>query len=332
MESAKYLDQVKEQCGLRSDYALAKCLGITQPEANLIRRGRKTPNPELCVRIADLLGLNPVELLLVAQKDKASTSVKPYWSMALTAVDVMSQVPTRPRYLPQKVKAIGQELRQLTNQVLFYEGALAHAEAVRLMETTQRSVDSVMERWHLWRKGEPFYPDYLLVNQCAVQRHVAVRRLLILSKRDLQGTQSVAESVQVMRDQKSAGVAVFYALREDLEQAVTFQRFAHSFKTYGGTDEINMALFDEELILLSHGYQQVPLGLSRNRQSFTHIDQLQITWKPEHLHHLNPMPLFDMTCYVSPFRGEQAFRRQITRWTMPSKSSRRSKSSMVKKR
>ncbi|MDA0739109.1 MAG: hypothetical protein O2999_08800 [Nitrospirae bacterium] len=179
MESAKYLEQVKAQCGLRSDYALAKCLGITQPEANLIRRGRKTPNPELCVRIAELLGLNPVELLLVAQKDKAPTSVKPYWSMALTAVDVLSQMPKRPRYLPLKVKAIGQELRQLTNQVLLYDGALAHAEAVRLMETTQRSVDSVMERWHLWRKGEPFYPNYLLVNQSAIQRAVSVRRLLI---------------------------------------------------------------------------------------------------------------------------------------------------------
>ncbi len=137
MESSKNLEQVKAQCGLRSDYALAKCLGITQPEANLIRRGRKTPNSELCVRIAELLGLNPVELLLVAQKNKAPTSVKPYWSMALTAVDVMSQVPKRPRYLPLKVKAIGQELRQLTNQVLLYDGALAHAEAVRLMETTQ---------------------------------------------------------------------------------------------------------------------------------------------------------------------------------------------------
>lgn len=332
MESAKYLEQVKAQCGLRSDYALAKCLGITQPEANLIRRGLKTPNPELCVRIAELLGLNPVELLLVAQKDKAPTSVKPYWSMALTAVDVMSQVPKRPRYFPLKVKAIGQELRQLTNQVLLYDGALAHAEAVRLMETTQRSVDSVMERWHLWRKGEPFYPNYLLVNQSAIQRAVSVRRLLILTNRDLKTTQSVAESVQVMQDQKRAGVAVFYALREELEQSVTFQRLAHSFKTYGGIDEINLALFDEELLLLSRGYAQIPLGSPKNRQSFSHIDQLQITWKPEHLHHLNPIPLFDMTRYVSPFRGEQTFRRQVTRWKTTVKSGQATETSPARKR
>jgi transcriptional regulator with XRE-family HTH domain len=327
MECAKYVEQVKDQCGLRSDYALAECLGITQPEANLIRRGRKTPNPELCVRIAKVLGLNPVELLLVAQRDKAPKPVKSYWSMALTAVDVMSQVPKRPRYLPKKVEAIGQELRQLANQELCFDGALAHAEAVRLMQVTQRSVDSVMERWHLWRKGELFYPNYLLVNQGAVQREVTIRRLLILTKKDLKGTQSIMDGVQVMRDQKQAGVAVFYALREELEQSVTFQRLAQAFKTYGGIDEINTALFDEEVLLFSRGYQQVPLGLPKAGQSFTHIDQLQITWKPEHLHHLNPLPLFEMTRLVSPFCGEATFRRHILRWHASSKSSSNNQSS-----
>ncbi|MDT7043777.1 hypothetical protein [Candidatus Nitronereus thalassa] len=314
MECAKYVEQVKDRCGLRSDYALAKCLGITQPEANLIRRGRKIPNPDLCVRIAKLLGMNPVALLLLAQKDKAPKPVKPYWTMALTAVDVMSQVPKRPRYLPKKIEAIGLELRQLANQELCFDGALAHAEAVRLMETTQHSVDSVMERWHLWRKGEPFYPNYLLVNQGAVQRDVVIRRLLILTKRDLKEAKSIADSVQVLQDQKQAGVRVFYALREELENSVTFQRLVHAFSTYGGVDEINTALFDEELLLFSRGYQQVPLGLPKGGQSFTHIDQLHLTWKAEHLHHLNPLPLFEMTRFVSPFRGEVTFRRQITRW------------------
>ena len=314
MECAKYVEQVKDHCGLRSDYALAKFLGLTQPEANLIRRGRKVPNPELCVRIAKLLGINPVALLLVAQKDKAPKSVKPYWDMALTAVDVMSQVPKRPRYLPKKIEAIGLEFRQLANQELCFDGALAHAEAVRLMESTQHSVESVMERWHLWRKGEPLYPHYLLVNQGAVQREVAVRRLLILTKQDLKGAQSLADSVKVMQDQKRAGVAVFYALREELEQSVTFQHLASSFKAYGGTDEINTALLDEELLLFSRGYQQVPLGLPTTGPCFTHIDQLQITWKPEHLHHLNPLPLFEMARLVLPFRGEVTFRRPIIRW------------------
>ena len=73
MDSSHYIEQVKEQYRLKSDYALAKKLGITQPEANLIRRGRKVPNAELCIRMANLLGKNPVELLLTAQKDKAAS-------------------------------------------------------------------------------------------------------------------------------------------------------------------------------------------------------------------------------------------------------------------
>lgn len=125
---------------------------------------------------------------------------------------------------------------------------------------------------------------------------------------------------------------MFYALREELEQSVTFQRLAHSFKTYGGIDEINLALFDEELLLLSRGYAQIPLGSPKNRQSFSHIDQLQITWKPEHLHHLNPIPLFDMTRYVSPFRGEQTFRRQVTRWKTMVKSGQATETSPARKR
>jgi len=81
VESSGFLQQIKQQFGLKSDYALAKCLGITQPEANLIRRGRKVPNPELCIKMANLLGRNPVELLLVAQKDKAPVHARRYWTL-----------------------------------------------------------------------------------------------------------------------------------------------------------------------------------------------------------------------------------------------------------
>ena len=126
-----YIDQLKDRFGLTSDYALARKLGITQPEANLLRRGRKIPKPELCIKMATLLGKNPVELLLMAQKEKAPPGAKEYWTLALTAVDVMLNVPETPRYLPRKVEAIGRELRQLESQSLTYEGAAASTEAVR---------------------------------------------------------------------------------------------------------------------------------------------------------------------------------------------------------
>ena len=146
MEIASYFDAVKDRYGLSSDYALAEKLGIAQPEANLMRRGLKIPKPELCIKMAKLLDKNPVELLLVAQKDKAPSAAKEYWTLARTAVDVMLHVPKSPKYLPKKVAAIGRELRQLESQSLVYQGAAANAEAVRLVETAERSIDAIMER------------------------------------------------------------------------------------------------------------------------------------------------------------------------------------------
>src|SRR5918995_4572490 len=147
-EIADYIERVKDRYRLKSDYALAEKLGIAQPDANLIRRGLKVPKAELCIKIAKLLGKNPVELLLTAQKDKAPAQAKEYWTLALTAVEVMLHVPKSPKYIPRKVEAIGRELRQLESQTLSYEGAAAGAEAVRLMETAERSVDTLMERWN----------------------------------------------------------------------------------------------------------------------------------------------------------------------------------------
>src|SRR6476659_3234478 len=185
-EISAYLEAIKERYDLASDYALAKRLGIAQPDANLIRRGRKIPKPEICMKIAKLLDKNPVELLLIAQKAKAPSAAKQYWTLALTAVDVMLHVPKRPRYIPRKVEAIGRELRQLESQNLTYEGAAANAEAVRLVETAERSIDAIMERWNIWKRGEALYPSYLLANQAAAHRKVMIRRLLILTREQMQ--------------------------------------------------------------------------------------------------------------------------------------------------
>src|SRR5690348_14860982 len=181
-EISTYLEAVKERFDLNSDYALAKKLGIAQPDANLMRRGLKIPKPELCIKIAKLLHKNPVELLLIAQKDKAPKQAKEYWTLAQTAVDVMLHVPKSPKYIPRKVAAIGQELRQLETQTLLYEGAEASAEAVRLVQTAEESIDAIMERWNIWKKGEALYPSYLLANQEAAKRGVTIRRLLVLTR------------------------------------------------------------------------------------------------------------------------------------------------------
>jgi hypothetical protein len=308
------LEEVKRRYSLTSDYALAAKLGIAQPEANLMRRGRKVPKPEVCIRLAKLLDRSPVELLLVAQRDKAPPAEKEYWTLALTAVDVMLHVPRRPRYLPRKVEAIGRELRQLESRTLVYEGAAASAEAVRLMESAERSVDAIMERWNIWKKGEALYPNYLLANQAAVARKVTIRRLLILSRAQMRRPALVADAVQVMDDQQRAGIRIFYAFREELERSPAFQRMAEDFKKQGAAQDINAAIFDGEILIFSRSYGQVPLGVVGKPTPITMINQLEITWKPELIRDLDPAPLFDMTRYVFAYEGARPFKAQAARF------------------
>ena len=313
-EISTYLEAVKERFDLSSDYALAEKLGIAQPEANLMRRGLKIPKPELCIKIAKLLNKNPVELLLIAQKDKAPSSAKEYWTLALTAVDVMLHVPKTPKYIPRKVEAIGRELRQLETQTLTYEGAEASAEAVRLVQTAEHSIDAIMERWNIWKKGEALYPNYLMANQEAAKRGVTIRRLLVLTREQMQQESAVADAVQVMEDQHRAGIKIFYAFREELDRAPAFQRFEEDYKSQGAARDLNAAMFDREILIFSQSYGQAQLGVIGRPTPITMINQLEITWKTELLRDLNPAPLFDMTRYVFEYGGPQAFKVELARF------------------
>jgi hypothetical protein len=313
-EIATYLEAVKERFDLSSDYALAEKLGIAQPDANLMRRGLKVPKPELCIKIAKLLNKNPVELLLIAQKDKAPSSAKEYWTLALTAIDVMLHVPKNPKYIPRKVEAIGRELRQLETQTLTYEGAEASAEAVRLVQTAEHSIDAIMERWNIWKKGEALYPNYLMANQEAAKRGVAIRRLLVLTREQMQQEPAVADAVQVMEDQHRAGINIFYAFREELDRAPAFQRFEEDYKIQGAARDLNAAMFDREILIFSQSYGEAQLGVFGRPTPITMINQLEITWKAELLRDLNPAPLFDMTRYVFEYGGPQAFKSELARF------------------
>ncbi len=312
-ELARYIEALKNRYHLRSDYALAEKLGIAQPEANLMRRGLKVPKPELCIRIAELLDKNPVELLLVAQKDKAPAQAKEYWTLALTAVDVMLNVPKSPRYIPRKVEAIGRELRQLESQMLVYEGAAANAEAVRLMETAERSVDAIMERWNIWKKGEALYPNYLIANQQAVRRKVAIRRLLILTREQMRQPALVTDAAEIMDDQHRAGIRIYYTFREELSRSPAFQRLEEDYKKYGAAQDLNAAMFDGEILIFSQSYGTVPLGMLGKPTPITMISALQITWRPDLIRELNPASLFDMTRYVFEYTGAKPFRAQVKR-------------------
>ena len=312
---SSYLEAGNRRYGLSSYNALAKKIGIAQPEANLMRRGLKIPKPEVCIRIAKLLDKNPVELLLVAQKDKAPRQAKEYWTLALTAVDVMLHVPKNPKYIPRKVEAIGKELRELETQTLTYQGAEANAEAVRLVQTAEHSIDALMERWNIWKKGEALYPNYLLANQEAVKRGVIIRRVLVLTREQMGQESVVTDAIQVMDDQQRVGIKIFYAFRDELERASAFQRFEKDYKRQGAARDLNAAMFDQEILIFSQSYGQVQLGVVGTPTPITMINQLQITWKPELLRDLDPAPLFDMTRYVFDYSSPQAFKTELRRFT-----------------
>jgi hypothetical protein len=314
LEITRYVEELKDRLHLKSDYALAHKLGITQPEANHIRRGLKIPREELCIKMAKLLGKNPVELMLVAQKDRAPKEAKEYWTLARTAVDVMLHVPTHPRYLPRKVEAIGKELRQMEAHCLLYENVAAVTEPVRLMETVERTVDALMEFWNIWKQGEPLYPNYLLANQEAIHRGVAIRRLLVISAEQAASDSLMADAIEILDDQHRSGIQIFYAFREDLLKSVTYQRLVDAYKRHGSAAEINAAMFDNEIMVMARAYERVPLGLTGTPKVITRISQQEITWKPQVIEELNPAPLFDMTRYVLEYAGSKAFRTDLSRF------------------
>ena len=308
----RFIEAVRKKYGIASDYVLAKKLKVSQPEANWFRRGKKVPNTAVCIRIANLLKKNPVELLLVAQRDRASPEEKEHWEMALSAVDVLINVPQHPRYIPQKVEDIGHDLRQLESQMLSYEGNIAYTEMDGILRSTESSVDSLMERWKVWKRDGPLFPNYLMGNQFAIKRGVKIRRLFIFQKDQLTQEEEMAEALQVLSDQKLVGVSLFFAFREELAPTLTFQRLAAEYKKQGVTGLINTALFDNEILLFSRSYGEHSLGDDGTTPPITMIDQLHISWNEDHLRNLNPGSLFE-TRYVTEYKGERSLRAGLSR-------------------
>jgi len=312
-EIPKFIEQIKKKYGITNDYALAKKLKVSQPEANWFRRGKKIPNTTICIRIANLLEKNPVELLIVAQKDRAAPEEKSHWAMALSAVDVMINVPEHPRYIPRKVEVIGQELRQLESQMLSYEGTIAYNETAQVMKTTEKSVDSIMERWEVWKREGSLFPNFLLANQAAVQRKVKIRRVFILSQSQIKDESQIVNFLQILNDQRRAGISAFYGFREELGATLIFQRLVAEFKKHGITDKINAAIFDNEILIFSRSYTNQLLGVNGVPSPITMLDQLDITWNPDQLRDLSPSALFE-TRYIYDYRGERTFYTQLSKF------------------
>ncbi|MBB3016886.1 helix-turn-helix domain-containing protein [Cupriavidus alkaliphilus] len=72
MRIDKYLDAIKAQRGLKTDTELAEILGVKQNAVSQYRNGKRMPDNEACLRIAQALDMSdPMPVIMAADMDRA---------------------------------------------------------------------------------------------------------------------------------------------------------------------------------------------------------------------------------------------------------------------
>lgn len=76
----EYLDQVKAERGLTSDYALAKLLGITTTAVQQYRSGRSAIGIETAMKVGDILGVDGHAVYADGQIERAKNAeISAFW-------------------------------------------------------------------------------------------------------------------------------------------------------------------------------------------------------------------------------------------------------------
>ena len=73
MSTLNYLAACKKRLGIESDYALAKALGVTQAAVSSYRTGRSSINDDVALTVAEILGVNPMQVIAAANAERAKT-------------------------------------------------------------------------------------------------------------------------------------------------------------------------------------------------------------------------------------------------------------------
>jgi len=75
-----YLEEVKKIKGIRNDSQLAKYLKISRAHISLIKKGNTTIGDELCLKIADILKIDPKEIIAANHyAGTESRKLKKFW-------------------------------------------------------------------------------------------------------------------------------------------------------------------------------------------------------------------------------------------------------------
>ena len=73
MNTIDILEATRTHLGITSDYALAKALCVTQTSISNYKMRRSIMDDDVALRIADILGLNPLAVIAMANSERAKT-------------------------------------------------------------------------------------------------------------------------------------------------------------------------------------------------------------------------------------------------------------------
>lgn len=91
----KMLDKARDACGVDSDNALSKHLGVTRATVSGWRKGKSMPDVVACDKIAKIIGEKPLSVIAkVGELRAISTAEKAVWRrLASAAVVALSLLP-----------------------------------------------------------------------------------------------------------------------------------------------------------------------------------------------------------------------------------------------
>ncbi|HEY0587486.1 MAG TPA: helix-turn-helix domain-containing protein [Pseudoduganella sp.] len=82
MKSVKYLEQLREQRGFKTDEELANLLGISRGAVSHYTNGRRIMDDETCIAVAMALDIHPMQVIGAACIDRAEkTGQKSLWEV-----------------------------------------------------------------------------------------------------------------------------------------------------------------------------------------------------------------------------------------------------------
>lgn len=93
MKAAEWIDQVSQAMDGASDYRIAKTLGISHATISRYRNGGGTLDTEVCVKVAQVLGIEPLRVIADQEEQRARTPAKRrWWHQIATAAAVILSV------------------------------------------------------------------------------------------------------------------------------------------------------------------------------------------------------------------------------------------------